>query len=72
MRAKARAAFHRPGRVWWRDDLDGTLHRTAEESEVFVQPVDGHHPPYVARGVEVVVIRGRQFTRPQTARQRDG
>lgn len=57
MRAKARSAFGR-GDTYFRYD-DGRL---AFRSDMV--------PSGVVR-VEVAVIRGRQFTKPQAARQRD-
>lgn len=57
MRAKARAAFRRWTSIWFRTE-DGVLH-DCKPGPLFESTV-----PYV----EVVVIRGRQFTLPQTKR----
>lgn len=61
-RAKARSAFKRPRNIQYKDE-GGTVH-----PERFYL-VDNCHPAEAV--IPVVVIRGRAFTRPQCARQRD-
>ena len=62
MRAKARSAFRHPRRIQYKDD-SGVVHPTALAAGQAMRQID-------APAVEVVVIRGRTFTRPQTAKQR--
>lgn len=60
MRQKARSAFKRWTSIWFRWDADGQLHDTKPG------------PLFTPAGfTEVVVIRGRVFTKPQCAKRKE-